>query len=77
MDVKRIENHLKVAHKLTGEVYRQKLKEAICIDEKKEIISEECFDISASVMPSLNRRFDRRIYFKFYKISYLRVCNSK
>ena len=59
MDVKRIENHLKVVHKLTGEVYRQKLKEAICIDEKKEIIPEEYFDISGSVTSSLKERFDR------------------
>ena len=59
MDVKRIENHLKVVHKLTGEVYRQKLKEAICTDEKKEIIPEEYFDISGSVISSLKERFDR------------------
>ena len=59
MDVKRTENHLKVVYKLTGEVCRQKLKEAICTDEEKEIIPEKYFDISASVIHSLNRRLDR------------------
>ena len=63
MDVKRIINHLKVVHKLIGEVYRQKLREAICIDKKKEIIPEEYFDISESVISSLKGRFNRWIYF--------------